>query len=59
MSRKIVWLPGNSKDPLVAISHEFKVRTDSVVLYFPSATVQLQVQSRERGELNQVWGFAK
>ena len=46
MCREIVWLPDNSKDPLVASSHEFKVRSDNVVLYFPSATVQVQVQSR-------------
>ena len=46
MCRKIVWLPDNSKDPPVANGHEFKVRSDNVVFYFPSATVQLQVQSR-------------
>lgn len=33
---------------------EFKVRLNIVVWYFPSATLQLQVQSRERGELLQV-----
>lgn len=35
--------------------HEFKVRPDTVVFIFSSAAFQLHVQSRERGEFNQVW----
>lgn len=48
ISREMVRLPGNSKDLLVVSGHEFKVRPDIMVLYFPLATFQLQLQSMER-----------
>lgn len=45
--------PATPRTPLAVNGHEFKVRPDSVLLCLPSAAVQRQVQSRERGGRNQ------